>query len=308
MPPSAQTLPLRPPVIVHHMAALDGQFPPNSLAAIRACLEANAVFIEIDVTALAREDYLLVHDPVLDSETTGVGAVEDCAPDEARKLHYRGDYPAGEQPLALLSDVVRLFLEFSGTRLQIDFKNVLPMTDEEPLNRLIKLIQPLGNRVMVSSTADWQLRRLRKLAPWLDLGFDIGFYLDWIAPNQTVDPRQPPFKLGDYGYRDDHILAAMRIWSTADYLAERCEQFIGAVPDISTFYISHELLAQSLDDGFNWATALHAAGIILDAWTLDSTNAQAVEHARRLLAAGVDQFTTNTPAALRELLSAPANT
>src|SRR5258707_14180987 len=66
----------RSPVIVHHMAALDGQpFPPNSLEAIKACLDAKASFIEIDVTALADEDYLLVHDPILESETTGNGPV-----------------------------------------------------------------------------------------------------------------------------------------------------------------------------------------------------------------------------------------
>ncbi len=33
---------------------------------IRASLEADAAFIEIDVTALAETDYLLVHDPVLE--------------------------------------------------------------------------------------------------------------------------------------------------------------------------------------------------------------------------------------------------
>ena len=36
------------PMIVHRMAALDGPpFPPNSLEAIHACLEAGAAFVEI---------------------------------------------------------------------------------------------------------------------------------------------------------------------------------------------------------------------------------------------------------------------
>src|SRR4051794_13004473 len=67
------------PTIVHHMAALDNQVaPPNSLDAIFACLDAGAAFIEVDVTALADGDYLLVHDEELESETNGQGTVAAC--------------------------------------------------------------------------------------------------------------------------------------------------------------------------------------------------------------------------------------
>ncbi len=76
----------------------------------------------------------------------------------------------------------------------------------------------------------------------------------------------------------------------------------GLVPGVSIFYISHPFLTQSLNDGFNWADPLHEQGIKLDAWTLDVTNPAAVENAPRLLAAGVDLFTTNTPRALAALL------
>jgi hypothetical protein len=113
----------------------------------------------------------------------------------------------------------------------------------------------------------------------------------------------PPFKAGAYGYWDDHILASQRFWNTADYLAERCEILTTLVPQISTFYIDHLLLAQSLDDGFNWAEALHSYGIKLDAWTMDVDKPVAVANASRLYAAEVDQFTTNTPAALSALLN-----
>ena len=157
-------------------------------------------------------------------------------------------------------------------------------------------------RVIVSTGADWQLRRLRKLAPWLDLGFDVHFYIDWRNPSDTVDPRVPPFKQGVYGYWDDHILATQKIWSTADYLAERCENLTTLVSGISTFYIEHKLLVQSLDDGFNWAEALHSYGIKLDTWTVDAHNPVAVENAKRLLTAGVDYFTTNTPNEMAQIL------
>src|SRR5882724_7800534 len=97
--------PIKPPIIVHHMAALDGEpFPPNSLEAINACLDAKAAFIEIDATALADEDYLLVHDPVLESETTGSGPIGSCSSAQARTLCYK--WGERQYSVPLLSDVV----------------------------------------------------------------------------------------------------------------------------------------------------------------------------------------------------------
>jgi len=293
-------LPTRPPIIVNHMAALDGAAPPNSLEAIRACLDAGAAFIEIDVTALAADDYLLVHDPVLQSETTGAGAVGAAMPEAARELfiRYRGTKTTLRVPL--LGEVVALLLDHpTQARLQIDFKNMTPFADDEPLHRLLRLIEPLGARVIVSSGADWQLRKLRRFANWLDIGFDIGNYMDWREPEYAV---HPVMLRGAYGYWDEHPLAAQRFWPTADYLRDRCEAFMGLVAGVSTFYISHRLLAQSLREGFNWAERLHEGGIKLDAWTLDVGNPEAEANARVLLAAGVDQFTTNTPRELAALL------
>lgn len=245
------------PTIVHHMAALDDQAaPPNSLQAIKACLDAGAVTIEIDALALAEADYLLVHDDVLESETNGQGPVGESTPVQVRDLKIKHGNQVTGYPVALLSDVVGLFQEHEGrSGLQIDFKNVVPFADEEPLTRLIELVRPLGERVIVSSGADWQLRQLRKLAPWLMLGFDVMYYIDRQPEGTLRDPRALPKRMGAYGYYDDHPLALERHWSTGEYLQDRCESLIGLVPDVSVFYIEHILLAQSLRDGFNWGNA-----------------------------------------------------
>jgi glycerophosphoryl diester phosphodiesterase len=294
------------PAIVHHMGAVDdSQAPPNSLEAIRASLTARAAFIEVDITALSDDDYLLVHEFDLEAETDGAGPVSACTPGQARMLHIkrRGELTVHRVPL--LSDVVSLFLALGGgTRLQLDFKNVYPLASDEPLHRLVKLIEPLGQRVLVSSGADWQLRKLRRIAPWLMLGFDIMFYIDWGPEGKARDPRALPKQRGAYGYYDDHPIAQQRIWSTAEYLRDRCESLMGLVPDVSVLYLDYPLIAQSLMDGFNWAEACHERGIKLDAWTLDATNAEAVAILPRLLSAGVDLFTTNTPKALRHMLEA----
>jgi len=305
------------PLIVHHMGALENSsnptdphsppFPPNSLEAIRACLEVNAPFIEIDITALADSDYLLVHDPVLESETTGFGAVGGCTTAQARSLFLKSG-PLGE-PLpyrpAFLSDVVTLFGAFpkSNTRLQLDFKNVYPFFGDEPLRRLIDLLQPLGNRAIVSTGADWQLRQLHTLAPWLDLGLDIHFYIDYRPQGTLFDPRQPPFRCGVQGYWDDHPLAMFPFWGKTDYLAERCAYILDSVPYVSTFYVSYRFLLQSLSDGFDWTAAAHARSIRIDAYTLDLRGPDQIATANQLIAVGVDQFTTNFPRAFAVLLN-----
>jgi glycerophosphoryl diester phosphodiesterase len=286
------------------MAALDGSTaPPNSLEGVRASLEAGARFIEVDVNALSNRDYLLVHDDLLQSETSGQGLVIECPPEQARTFTIRHQEVITSFPVALLSDVVTLFLEFGGTTtLQLDYKNVVPLPSDEPLQRLLDLIEPLGSRVIVSSGADWQLRRLRKMAPWLTLGFDVMWYIDWHPAGHTRDPREFPKHIGAYGYYDDTILATEKHWPAAEYLRDRCESLLNLVPDVSVFYMAHGLLAQSLRDGFNWMEVLHEHGIKVDAWTIDVTNPVAVEHAQMLLPAGVDLFTSNTPKALAQLL------
>ncbi|MFN8528878.1 MAG: glycerophosphodiester phosphodiesterase [Anaerolineae bacterium] len=284
------------------MAALDsGHYPPNSLEAIRACLEAAAPLIEIDATALASSDYLLVHDSVLQNETTGDGEVSAASPEQAKTLYlrHRGE-PIPYHP-ALLSEVVAMFLQYGGqSRLQIDFKNVYPMPHEEPLRRLIALIEPLGSRVQVSTGADWHLRAMHRLAPWLDLGFDIGFYIDYRT--QPADPRKPPFREGAYHYHDDHLLALQKLVPVQQYLTERCEILYRLVPEVSTWYVNYHLIAQCLQDGFTMASWLHDKGIKLGAWTLDADNASIHAQIASLKAAGVDQFTTNTPIALTQIL------
>jgi glycerophosphoryl diester phosphodiesterase len=291
--------------IVHHMAALDeSRNPPNSLDAIEQCLQAKAPVIEVDITPLAGDDFLLVHDPVLESETTGSGPVDKCPPAQAKTYRLKHREVVTEHPPALLSEAVKTFLAYPGeTCLQLDYKAVFPSTDDEPLRRLIRLIEPLDKRVIVSSGADWHLRKMRRLAPWLDLGFDIGFYLDWRDPNWKVDPRMPPYQRGAYDYHDDHILARRRELPPAAYLAERCDTLALVVPGSSIWYVSHYVIARGLDDGFNMAGWLHEIGIKLDAWTLDTDKPIAITNALRLRDAGVDLFTTNTPSALASLLN-----
>jgi glycerophosphoryl diester phosphodiesterase len=293
------------PTVIHHKAALDGSpLPPNSLAAIEACLDARAAWIEIDVLALASDDYLLAHDADLSHETSGSGPLASCSAAAARKLRIKGT----PHRVPLLSDVVALFLQHAlqhalqhptPSRLQIDFKNITPFPDDEPLLRLRRIIDPIAERVVVSSVADWQLRRLRRLAPTLPLGLDIQAHLDLGMP----EPARFPVRLGAYGYLDDHPLAHQRIWSAAQYLEDRFQSLVNLVPRVAAFYVRHTLLKHALDDGFDAAAFLHKHGMQLAAWTLDADNVEAERSLPALVAAGVDLFTSNTPRALARKIS-----
>lgn len=290
------------PVIIHHKANRDDhEHPPNTLAAIQACLKAGAEWIEIDIMALRDGDYLVAHDESLESETTGTGLVAECTVEAARQLRIRENV---RYPVALLSDVVDIWRGFDkGTRLQLDLKSVYPFVSDEPLLRLLDLIKPIRDYVHVSSMADWQLRRLKRVAPWLDVGFEIEFHLALRSPDEKVDPRQPPYRQGAYGFHDDSLLSLARVWSDADYLEDRCDVLSNLVPGISTVYVNHRVLARSLELGFNWAEALEANGIAVSAWTVDADDPAAVKNAIPLRDSGVRRFISNTPLALEQILS-----
>lgn len=284
------------PTVIHHKGNLDNLgHPANSLAMIAASLEAGASFIEIDILALASDDYLVVHDQDLSHETTGQGEVGACTPEQAQTLRFK-THP--NYKVALLSQVVALLQEHDGpARLQLDYKNVLPFPDDEPLRRLVNLVEPLGQRVIVSSGADWQLRQLRRLAPTLDLGFDPGFYFDFRPQAGLYPPEMPPFTAGAYGYQDDALLARYKRWPTADYLRDRCDTLAQRVPGASTIYINYWTLLQSLADGFNWAARLREHNINLAAWTVDVGKVDPAT-ITQLAEMGVAYITTNTPLAV----------
>jgi glycerophosphoryl diester phosphodiesterase len=283
------------PIIEHHMANLDeSPHPPNSLAAIRASLDAGAAIIEIDVQALRVADYVLLHDSTLDRETDGSGPVAELTVEAIKAVKRKNS----DQPPVLLSEIVPLFQDIVDVRLHLDFKSFLPFATTEPLERFANLLRPLKDRVIVSTGVDWQLRRLRHIAPWLDLGLDPGFYLDWRGPDAEPNDRTPPYYRGAYGYLDADLFARQALLPTADYLAERYEGLKRQVDGLSTFYVSHTMLVQSLADGFSWADALHADGLQLATYTMDI--GKPIAEANLPLVLNADSITTNTPIALAE--------
>lgn len=248
--------------------------PPNTLAGIDAALAAGATRIEIDVRPLRDRDFLLYHDRAL----PGGRAIRETAADDGMA-----------EGLPKLSQAVQRLAD-NGATLQIDLKEETPL-GEEMVERLLRLIAPLGGRVVVGSMIDWNLRALRAAAPQLALGFDpLIYFHHWEErPDDVPFPRQR----GVYGYWDDHPLAALPLLPLAEYLGVRFEAFAAAVAQLDEIMLHWPTLLRALEDGLDVVGFFHARKVKVLAWTLDAGTA-AEHHLPRLAAAGVDAIVTNT--------------
>jgi glycerophosphoryl diester phosphodiesterase len=286
------------PLFVFHAAHRGDRHPPSSLGGIRDCLAAGARAIEVDIVPLADGDFVLAHDAALESFSEGKGPVMSTTAAQVRGLHYRWRGATSAEPLGLLSQALALIREYRGpVELQLDLKEHAPLTDPI-LAALVAQIMPVKPCVRVSSAADWAIRRLRSLDPALPLGFDPMFYLD---VERGDGDKEPPLRMGAYGYVDEHPLALRRWGTPPAYLAARAEALWTQAP-VDTWYIRGAMLARALDDGFDWIAWLHARGAQVVAWTLDAAHPHQLDLARMLAAAGVDRITTNDAEALSAML------
>lgn len=293
-----------PVLLVYHAARGDRGHVPNSIRGLQACLDEGARVIEVDISPLADGEFLLFHDSLMENGTTGSGLVSAHTADQIRGLRLTQKGVVTDEPVGLLSQALELVARHPhAVELQLDLKpySFLP---ETVLSRLVAALQPVKDRVRVTSVADWALRRLHAMDAAIPLGFDPLFYLDVSLPDDASGEQSvPPYQVGAYGYRDDHPLAARRWGQTADYLAARAEALWAQAPLGDVWYIRGKLLARALEDGFDWIANLNARGVQVDAWTLDPARPSDVPLARHLLAAGVDRITTNAPQALAQSLA-----
>ena len=288
------------PALVCHAAGCGDRFPPNSLGGLRACLEAGARFVELDINPLADGEYALLHDRFLEAETDGRGSVAAATGETVRALRRRWRGELTDERVATLSDAVTLAAGSQTlVELQLDLKVYAPVPGAA-LVSLGQMLGPLGRRVRISSTSDRELRRLHEAASDLALGFDPLRHLD-VDPGPGKMASRYLRRTGAYGYLDDHALAADR-WGTAcEYLVARAETLWGQAP-VSMWYIRATLLARMLADGFDWIADLHRRGAQVTAWTLSPDRPHHLGLAAELIEHGVDRITTDDASRLAEAL------
>lgn len=271
--------------------------PPGSLSALEICLKSGAAIIEIDVLPLADGSFALLHDQNLAAGTNGEGKAPQMKRPDVEKLNYVVDSEITDEKVGFLEDAIDLLKKHPNTDcLQIDLKPFTPLT-QPVLRHFLNLINPVQDRVQVTSVADWAVRSLAISAPHLSLGFDPLLYLD-IVDDAPRPEDIPPFRIGAYGLLDDHPLSAFQWGPLRDYFAARAESLLVQAPKGCEWFIRADLLKMALDAGFDWINFLHQNGSTVDAWTIDVEQPGQIKLAQTLVQHGVDKLTTDMPSQL----------
>ena len=182
------------------------------------------------------------------------------------------------------------------TLLELDAKDVEPWPWSR-VEELARLIEPVVDRVVVGSAADWNLRRLLTVDPTTPVAFDPMFYLDWTPDGALLDPL--PGVRGAYGYLDAHPLARRRHGPTTDYLRDRLGAILRLVPGARDLHLRLRAAERMLDDGLaDLPTLIREHGYRVGYWTLNAGTPGWEARLARAVEAGADIVTTDTPRAL----------
>lgn len=274
---------------------------PNSLAAILECYRAHVARAEIDIAQLLDEDFLVVHDLELATSTDGSGMVGEVRRADAGRLRLVHAGIATDHTPALLSEVVAAIArETFPTMLELDLKDWRPW-EWRRVEELVRLVEPVKERVIFGGGADWNLRRLCQVDRSIPVGFTPTAYLDWVPEDETLDPL--PGVRGAYGYLDAHPLAHERLTPTADYLRDRLGGVLRLVPGAREVHMRLSAAERMLADGVSdLADLVHACGMQLDVWTLNAGTDRWRERLQRAVEVRADVITTETPRALADAL------
>ncbi len=280
-----------------HSCVWSGRYPANSLEGVAECYAAQVARAEIDIAMLHDADFLVIHDLALDDTTDGRGPVAQLGRAATQTLRLRGSdgRMTGSRP-PLFSEVADLIrTQPYPTLLELDMKDVQPIPWPR-VEELARLLEPLKDRVVLNSVADWNLRRLLQVDATLPVGFDPMGYLDYVPAGEEDGEELPR---GVYGYLDAHWLARERATPVRDYLADRLGGILRLVPGIREVHLRLSTFERMLDDGVDDAAGLfHRHGLRLDVWTLDAATPHWEQRLARALAAGADIVTTNTAQAV----------
>lgn len=286
-----------------HRALWSGTLPANSLAAIAECCDARIARAEIDVQPRRDGGFLVFHDDRLDRSTDAQGAVADLSDTELARARLRWHGATTAHRLCDLTDAISAIAAAPyPTVFELDLKELTPWPWRR-VEAFARLLEPVRERVLLGTEADWNLRRILTVDPAIPVSLNPGAYLDW-----TPDERHPVLPVGAYGYLDRHPLAGERRGSVRDYLADRFGGIGRLVPGTRELHLRLAFFERMLDDGVGDAAAIiRSAGPAVDVWTLDAGTPRWDERLRRLIDAHVDLITTNTAPALAAAIRAASS-
>jgi glycerophosphoryl diester phosphodiesterase len=233
--------------------------------------------VEVDLVLHADHGCAILHDLLLERETTGTGPVAMARADDLRQLHLRGE---DGQPIAdkvmLLEDLCILLAQqqpHPDALLQLDFKQDSAALDAPTIASFANSIGALAPHMIVSCGDAEAVERLATATPGLRRGYDPC-----------------------YG------ASLERLKASGDF-ARFAADALATAPQADLIYLHYEIVLEADRNGYDIIAAFQAAGHRVDAWTIRSVTPTTVSQVERLLALNVDQITTDDPEGLTMALN-----
>lgn len=237
---------------------------------------ATGASVEVDLVIHGDNGFAVLHDLMLNHDTTGQGPVRQTPAAVLGGLHLRG---ADGGPIAdtvmLLEDLAALIAAEGAhpdALLQLDYKEDAAALTPAVIATFARALRPVARHFILSSGDAEAVARLSGPV----LGLRIGY-----------DPC--------------HMGAIERVQASRDF-AGFVADAVAASPDAELIYLEHRLVLGADDLGFDLIAAFHAAGRRVDAYTLPRADAAGIATAGRLLALKVDQITTDDPEGMARAL------
>jgi glycerophosphoryl diester phosphodiesterase len=233
--------------------------------------------VEVDLVVHGGQGFAILHDLVLDRETTGRGSVRGTSPQTLRALHLRGnDSEPLPDAVMLLEDLCALLANtppHTNALLQLDYKEDLAALDGATIANFAASVGPAAGNMIVSGADMAAIDAFAQATPGLRTGYDPCY-------------GEPLAKLrasGDY----------------AGFIADA----LAAAPKADMIYLSYEIVLAAEAAGVDVVAPIHADGRRIDAWTIRTVDTSSLAQVERLLALKVDQITTDDPEGLLAAIS-----
>ncbi len=232
--------------------------------------------VEVDINCHRDHGFVVLHNKTLEIETNGTGVVRETAPEALRQLKLRrADGSVSEEPVLLLGDLISVLASETlpdSALLQLDLKENAEAITAEVIARFGHDANRLARHIIISGGDFDAVTRLASAAPGIGIGFDPCFG----ARMERLD------RTGDF----------------ASFIESGLADGAGA----STIYLEYRIVIEAAKAGVDMVAAVHGAGKLVDAWTLNPTAPDASSALRALLDLKVDQITTDEPVVLQSLL------
>jgi glycerophosphoryl diester phosphodiesterase len=141
-------------------------YPENSLAAVKAALQAGVKEIEIDLRATKDNIMVLRHNTLLDKGTTGKGHVADWTFAAVKKIRLKNKETITHEPIASVEEVLSYFKKYKKrTLLNLDIK------DYGLEKELVKMIEKKGlvKHIAIVSWLPQVLKKIYTINPKIKL-------------------------------------------------------------------------------------------------------------------------------------------